>query len=257
MGSFNLVPTLLPGFRAGSDLSAAANRYTAVQLEADGDVIVTAAQDPDFLGILQDTPALGAPAEIATYGGGSKARAAGNIVDKQPLKTDANGHMLPIGPYETARCVGFAMEDAVDNDVFSMIVIAPLIVSGTSVVGGLSVAQFTVTLAQVVAGLELLPAVTDKAIFVHDFTATPNGSFAAGTAIVLEDSTTGTDFVSLAQAQLTDNAVLKQGETGVTVGAALGAGGAVGEGLSLAQTGSDFTTATDILITLVYSYLDA
>lgn len=255
MGSFNIAPNLIPGFRAGSDLSAAANRYTAVQLEADGDVIVTAAQDADFIGFLQDTPNSGAPAEVAGPGGGSKARAAGTIVPMQPLKVDANGHLLGVGAYETARVVAFALEDAVDNDVFSVMVVHPFWYTGTSVVGSVAVAQFTVTLAQVVAGVELLPAVSGKAIFLHDFTFTPNGSFAAGTAIVLEDSTTGTDFVSLAQAQLADNAVLKQGETGVTVGAALGAGGASGEGLSLAQTGSNFTTATDILVTLVYSYL--
>lgn len=255
MGSFHIVPLLIPGFRAGADLSATTDRYTAVQLEADGDVIVTAAEDADFLGILQDTPASGAPAEIAGPGGGSKARAAGTIAPMQPLKTDASGHLVPVGPFENAKVVAFALESAVDNDVFSVMVVAPFWTTGQSVSSDAVTQQFTVTLAQVVAGLELLPAVTGKAIFVHDFTFTPNGSFAAGTAIVLEDSTTGTDFVSLAQAQLTDNAVLTKGETGVTVGAALGAGGAVGEGLTISQTGSDFTTATDILVSLHYSYV--
>lgn len=254
MGSFHVEPKFIPGLLAGADLSAAAKRYCALQIETAGTVNISGTSEAEFIGFLQDTPASGAPAEIAGAFGGSKARAAGTITPGQFLKTNSSGHLLAIGAFETARAVAYALEGAVSGDIFSVLVLEPTLISGTSAIGP-SYANFTVTLAQVNAGLTLLPVVAGKSVILHSFTAMPNGSFATGTAIVLEDTTTGTDFVSLAQAQLTDNAILMPGITGVTLGAAMGDGGAAGEGLRIVKTGSDFATATGINVKLVYSYV--
>jgi len=115
-----------PGVKAGADFSALteATKYIALTLDADGDVNTAAAGEQDFFGFLQNAPKSGSPAEVAIAGGGSKAVAAGTIVAGDFLKSDANGHMLTIAA-ETANAVAFAMEDAVDNDVLSVLVMLP------------------------------------------------------------------------------------------------------------------------------------
>lgn len=248
----------LPGFRAGGDLTALtdATKYIALQLASDGDAEVAAANEGEFLGFLQAVPQeTTSVLAIAGPGGGSKAVAAGTIAAGDFLKTDSSGHLLAIGAYENANAVAVALESAVDNDVFNVFVLP----AGTKVNGGSGTgptwARITATLAQINAGTTILPAITGRKLYLQDFTAMPNGSFAAGTAIVLEDSTTGTDFVSIAQAQASDNAVLKPGITGVTLGTAFGDGGASGEGLKITKTGSDFTTATDLALNLLFVYV--
>ena len=249
-----VTPKYISGRRAGADLSATAKRYTALQIEADGDVNTAAIDEADFIGFQQNLPEEDKGVEIAGASGGSKAIAAGVITAGNFLKTDASGHLLAIAANETARCVAMALESAVDNDVFEVLVLEPRLQSGSSVVGVSSIAV-TSTLAEINAKTEIIPAVAGKSIKIHAMNFMANGSFAAGTAIVLEDTTTGTDYVSLAQAQLTDNSPLAPGVTGVTLGAAFVDGGATGEGLSIAHTGSDFTTATDLGINLLFSYV--
>lgn len=247
----------LSGMKSAADLSASTNRYIAVRKNSVNDEIAAAgANERDFIGFLQNTPAAGKQAEIATFCGGSKAIAAGTIAAGAFLKTDASGHLLQIGTYENAFAVAVALESAVDNDVFTVFTLP----SGTRVSGGSSngspvFARITATLAQINAGTVILPAITGRKLYLHSFVAMPNGSFATGTAIVLEDSTTGTDFISLAQAQLTDNAILMPAVSGVTLGAAMGDGGASGEGLKITKTGSDFATATDLALNLIFSYV--
>lgn len=114
----------ISGRRSGADLSATANRYIALQLEADGDINKSAAAEQNFIGFLQNLPEADKGAEIAGMGGGSKAIAAGTITAGQFCKTDANGHLLAIAS-ETANAVAVALESAVDNDVFEVLVLAP------------------------------------------------------------------------------------------------------------------------------------
>lgn len=247
----------ISGFKSGADLSALTDKtkYIALQLEADGDTNTADANEKDFIGFMQNAPGLNKHVEVAGSGGGSKAIAAGTITAGDLCKTDSSGHLLTIGTHENAYAVCVALDDAVDNDVFQVFVLPPrYLVTGAS--GTQPVwARFTITLSEVNAGKALVPAVTGRKVYLHNFVAMPNGSFGSGTAIVLEDSTTGTDYISLAQAQLTDNNVLTLGETGVTISAAFGDGGASGEGLSLNATGSDFDTATDIAFNLLFSYV--
>lgn len=246
------------GFRAGGDLTALTDttKYVALQLASDGDAEVAAANEGEFLGFLQAVPQeTTSVLAIAGPGGGSKAIAAGTITAGDFLKTDSSGHLLAIGPYETARAVAFALESAVDNDVFNVYVLEPCIVMGSSGKGVAS-AQFTVTLAQVNAGLELLPAVAGKKVYLHTITVVPDGSFGAGTAIEVYDSTTETNFISFAQAQLTNNAVLAPGITGATLGTAMGEGGASGEGVKIGKSDATaFTTATALAVNLTFSYV--
>ena len=115
-----------PGFKAGADFSALteATKYIALTLDADGDVNTAGANEQDFIGFLQNAPKEDSPAEVAIVGGGSKAIAAGNITQGDFLKSDANGHLLAISS-ETANAVAFALQSAVDNDVFSVLVLPP------------------------------------------------------------------------------------------------------------------------------------
>lgn len=249
----------IAGLKAGADFSALtdATKYIALKLATDGDVETSGANAANVIGFLQGTPGDGKPAEVAGAGGGTKAIAAGTITQGDLLKTDASGHLVAIGTYENANAVAVALDSAVDNDVFEVFVL-PIgtKVTGSSANGSPVFARITATLAQINAGTTILPAITGRKLYLHNFVAMPNGSFATGTAIVLEDSTTGTDFVSLAQAQATDNAILMPGITGVTLGAAMGDGGAVSEGLKINKSdGTSFATATDLALNLVFSYV--
>lgn len=112
-----------------------------------------------------------------------------------------------------------------------------------------------VTLAQVNAGKVLLAVPTGKRAVILNFAGRCSGAFAAGTSIELN---VGASVVaSLAQAQLTNGAVLIPGVTGVTLGAAFGIAGADGADITVSKTGSDFTTATNITFTVTYALIDA
>src|SRR5690606_228565 len=80
-----------------------------------------------------------------------------------------------------------------------------------------------VTLAQVNAGKVLLAVPTGKKAVVLDFIARSNGAFAAGDSIELNVG--AVEVASLAQAQLTNGAVLVPTATGVTLGAGYGIAG--------------------------------
>lgn len=67
-----------PSLVAGADLSAAANQFTAVKLDANGNVIACTANTDRPLGILQNLPEEGDPAEV-TIIGISKYRSSGII----------------------------------------------------------------------------------------------------------------------------------------------------------------------------------
>lgn len=114
-------PNYLQGHKAGADLSS--SQYVGVKFAADDDV-EAAASGQDFVGFLMNKPLAAEACEIAGPGGGGKAIAAGNIAKGNRLKLDGNGHVLAISG-ETAICVGLAMADAVDNDVFEVHVTTP------------------------------------------------------------------------------------------------------------------------------------
>jgi len=112
--------------------------------------------------------------------------------------------------------------------------------------------QVAVSLAEVNAGKTIIPAVTGKQILVLDFNFVMDGSFAAVTSVELEDSSATVNVCSLAQAQMTDDAVLSKDTTGVTMGVGLAEGITVSEALVLTKTGLDATTATGLTVAITY-----
>jgi len=119
-------PNMVAGLKAGEDFSAltALTGKIALQLDIDGDVTTSGAGVINFIGFLQNLPKNNEDAEIAVFGGGTEAIAAGTIDEGKFLKSDANGHMLEMSG-ETAFAVAFALDSAVDNDVFRVMVLPP------------------------------------------------------------------------------------------------------------------------------------
>lgn len=112
-----------------------------------------------------------------------------------------------------------------------------------------------VTLAEVNAGKTIQAVATGKKAIVSGFIARCVGAFAALDSIELN---VGAAVVaSLAQAQLTNGAVLIPGSAGVTLGAGFGIAGADGADITVSKTGATATTATSITFTVVYSLIDA
>ena len=115
----------------------------------------------------------------------------------------------------------------------------------------LRVAEGNISRAQVNSGVLIIDAVAKRSITVVDaWIRAKGGAVTANTSIDLTDSVSGTVAVSFAQAQSTENTILRAGATGATatnVGTALGAG----EGLKIANVG----TACDTVTTLDYVVL--
>ena len=173
----------------------------------------------------------------------------------------------------TNPVLGFALDKAAaDTDLIRVYILTPAVTSAETIadVAGLQDALDaleasaegsnqnllnTVTLAEVNAGKTILAVPTGKRAVVLDFVARSNGAFADGDSIDLLVG--AANVASLAQAQLTNGAVLFPGETGVTLGAAFGQPGADGDDIIVDKTGSDFTTATDVKFTVTYALIDA
>jgi len=113
----------------------------------------------------------------------------------------------------------------------------------------------TVTLAQVNAGLEIIPARAGNQIQIINFKVKSTGAWAALTSILIQDTAdTPVVVATLAQAQLTDGAILVPGSTGVTLGAGFYGPLTRGKALKVVKDGSAGTTATNIIIQVTYKY---
>jgi hypothetical protein len=113
-------PNLITNLAAGSDLSS--SQYKAIVLSTDGAVDVAGANVAG-VGFLMNLPTAGKSAEIATVGGGAKAKAGGTITAGDLLKTDSVGDVVTAVNGE--NYVALALESAVDNDIFNVLVIPP------------------------------------------------------------------------------------------------------------------------------------
>src|SRR5262245_64103627 len=115
-----------------------------------------------------------------------------------------------------------------------------------------------VTLAQVNAGLVLLPAIAGRKYRLLDARCIAiGGAAAAGTTVDITgvQSSSTVKLVSFAQASLTQSTVLYPGLSGVTV---LADGASFNQcdantAISIGKTGSAFTTATAFDVTLMYT----
>ncbi len=178
-------PNLITNLAAGSDLSS--SQYKAVALATDGAVDV-AGSNVAGIGFLNNSPKVGAVAEIAVVGGGAKAIAGGTITANDLLKTDAIGDVVTAVNGE--NFVGIALEDAVDGDVFGVLVIPPhsdittvvqiLLVSGAVSAGvqSLELDHDSVIIAATVAtsighpGLFVMKDTSDAGTAAHTVTLT-------------------------------------------------------------------------------------
>jgi hypothetical protein len=114
------------------------------------------------------------------------------------------------------------------------------------------------TIAQVNAGLELLPALNGYAYRLIDVLAISVGGAAAAVTtvdVLATQATAAVKLAAFAQASLTQSTVLRPGVSGTTVladGASFVANDA-GTAITVGKTGSAVTTATHIDLILTYA----
>ncbi len=149
--------------------------------------------------------------------------------------------------------VGIAVAGGADGDEYVDVLLKQSAPSGTA-----RVLRVRATIAQVNAGLTLLPAVAGSKYRLHDAVAIAIGGAAAAVTtvdILATQSASSVKLVAFAQASLTRSAVLRAGGSGATV---LADGASfvqndVNTAITIGKTGSDVTTATHIDVLLTYS----
>lgn len=117
---------------------------------------------------------------------------------------------------------------------------------------GIQTIDVVATLAQINAGLVLIPGLAGAQIKVQDFIMRVTGNFASGTSVNLQSGTTSVIAVSAAEAALTNGAILVPGSANTTLGAGFGTGLPAGESLSIANIGAAQTAGTSIEFTVTY-----
>lgn len=146
--------------------------------------------------------------------------------------------------------VGLALEKAAaDGDLIRVLIQEPVAGNGS----GTRTAIVVATLAQINAGLEVLPAVAGKKYNVLDYTARVLGGFATGTSVELESDTTAVAITTIAEAGLTNGAVLKPTSANTTLGAGYAAQLPAGEGVKVVNNGAAQTGGTSITFTITYN----
>jgi hypothetical protein len=149
--------------------------------------------------------------------------------------------------------IGFALDEAVNvGDLIRVYVEVPS--SGNSSKSAIKSVTVTATLAQINAGLLLIPGVTGQKINVVDYTARVTGNFATGTSVELESTNASPVAVStIAEAGLTTGAILKPSSANTTLGAGFSTPLGTGDGLQVVNNGSAQTVGTSITFTLNYT----
>ena len=113
-----------------------------------------------------------------------------------------------------------------------------------------------ITLANINAGLTIVPGITSRAIVIHHFTLQAIGGAATACTLVELADTAGTPVVgvSVTIADLTQSTIVNEASgTGVTLTTFL-AGLTAGQGLQIIKTGSACTTMTSMNYEVIYSY---
>lgn len=200
----------------------------------------------------QSFPA-GAAVEIALFGsimhmtaGGAIARGASVEVSNAAIKVVTSGGTNPV--------CGFAYGSALaDGDLLRVYVQAPFAAVDASLTGAQKVAVVSATLAEINAGKVLIAAAVGQKITVTNYTARVTGAFATGTSVELE-STNGTPVAvsTIAEAGLTNGAVLTPASANTTLGAGYAAPLGTGDGLQVVNNGSAQTGGTKIDFTISY-----
>lgn len=148
---------------------------------------------------------------------------------------------------------GFAFDAAINvGDLIRVRISSPQ-TSASNTSQSQKVVSVTATLAQINAGLILIPGITGKKITVTNYTARVTGAFATGTAVLLESTNVSPVLVTtLAEAGLTNGAVLTPASGNTTLGAGFAAPMGSGDGLQVANSGTAQTGGTNIAFTITY-----
>lgn len=146
--------------------------------------------------------------------------------------------------------VGWAMDKATATGQLIRIFITTEAQSGQAVKN----VSVTATLAQINAGLVLIPGSAGKKINVTNFTAKVLGTFLTGTAVVLESTNASPVVIGTeAAAGLTTGATITPADANMTLGAGFAAPLGTGDGVQVVKTGSSFTGGTSITFNLTYT----
>lgn len=109
------------------------------------------------------------------------------------------------------------------------------------------------TVAQVNAGIDIVPGDPERAIRVVDATARAiGGNVGTATGVDVTNTAGTTKVASFARAGLTDGALVRAGAANTTLGAGWNADLAAGQGLKIVKDGGDLDTATHIEVTVLY-----
>ena len=100
---------------AGEDLSAA--QFKFVTLEADGQIDLADSAGERALGVLLNKPTAGAAATVA-MSGKVMVEAGASVTAGDQLQTDAAGDAITAAAGDVV--MGYALEDAVDGQIFAM-----------------------------------------------------------------------------------------------------------------------------------------
>ena len=153
-----------------------------------------------------------------------------------------------------AAAVGdkFIMSDVSDSNKVVTRTIQDIVnLSDTNVTA--RTAYVVVSLVELNAGKVLIPAVIGKQIVINDITVRCSGSFGDLTTAVIESiHASPTAIFTMAQANMTNNAVLFKGATGVTLGDGFGTSLTTGQGVRIVKTGEPATTATGMFVSINY-----
>jgi len=107
-------------FEAGEDLSSA--QFKFVTLEADGQVDLADADGERAIGVLLNKPDAAGKAATVAVSGKVMVVAASAITAGDEIASDASGEAQELSDSSSATAVtlGYALEDAVDGQVFAM-----------------------------------------------------------------------------------------------------------------------------------------
>lgn len=114
-----------------------------------------------------------------------------------------------------------------------------------------NLAYNVVSLAQLNADHTLIEGVVGKQIVISDITVRCSGTFDDLTSAIIQDED-GDAIFTMAQAQMSDDAILFKGETGVTLGEKFGTNVDAGKDVEIVVDGDDATGGTGLFISILY-----
>lgn len=147
--------------------------------------------------------------------------------------------------------VGIALDTATAlGDLIRVLIKVPSTAQSQSGVQSVSVLA---TLAQINAGLVLIPGTAGKKITVVSYVARVTGAFATGTAVILESTNASPVLITtLAEAGLTNGAVLVPGSSNTTLGAGFAVPLGTADGVQVVNSGTAQTGGTSINFEIEY-----